>query len=203
MPYANLILTCEICEQPFKAHRPTQRFCSAACRATTQRKVSSIPCLAEGCEGGATVRGWCDLHYRRWLRSGDAKGWRNNPERRFWESVEKTEGCWLWRGAVSGTGYGRIKDDKQLFAVHRFAYELLVGDIPVGLEIDHLCRVRNCVNPDHLEAVTRQVNVQRAAPYRRYKAPPFPACSVCGKTLSKRTAKRCQEHADHSRRKKT
>ncbi len=77
----------------------------------------------------------------------------------FWNRVEKTDTCWLWRGPVSKqTGYG-ASGHHQL--AHRRAYELSVGPIPDGLVIDHLCSVRLCCNPAHLEAVTQQENVQR------------------------------------------
>lgn len=83
---------------------------------------------------------------------------------RLWPRVEKTETCWIWRGHVSTSGYGGISVDgtwHTIKRVHRVVYELLVGPIPDGLQIDHLCRVRACVNPLHLEPVTPKVNVHR------------------------------------------
>jgi len=74
---------------------------------------------------------------------------------------EPNTGCWLWSGADSGKGYGKFWDGERLTLAHRYAYERHVGPIPDGLQIDHLCRVRCCVNPDHLEAVTQQENVRR------------------------------------------
>lgn len=84
-------------------------------------------------------------------------------EDRFWEKVNKTDTCWLWTAAQNGAGYGqlRVNRSSNVYA-HRFAYELLVGPIPEGLQLDHLCRVRNCCNPDHLEAVTPKVNTNRS-----------------------------------------
>jgi hypothetical protein len=68
--------------------------------------------------------------------------------------------CWRWTGSPS-RGYGRIKVNQRAIQAHRWVYEQLVGPIPQGLELDHLCRVRHCVNPDHLEPVTRKVNLAR------------------------------------------
>lgn len=81
---------------------------------------------------------------------------------RFWPKVEKTETCWLWTAALSPMGYGRFRGaDGRTVQAHRFCYELIRGPIPDGLDLDHLCRVRNCVRPDHLEPVTRTENWRR------------------------------------------
>lgn len=73
-------------------------------------------------------------------------------------------GCWLWTAAVDkDPGYGRIWDGHRMAHAHRVVYELNVGPIPDGLELDHLCRVRHCVNPAHLEPVTHAENVRRGA----------------------------------------
>jgi len=69
--------------------------------------------------------------------------------------------CWLWTGAGTGNGYGKFWVFPRMVPAHRYAYEFCVGPIPEGLEIDHLCRVRNCVNPDHLEPVTHRENILR------------------------------------------
>ncbi len=81
-------------------------------------------------------------------------------------------GCWLWTGRINHLGYAQLSMyDRDAYrqrgrasvsvAAHRFAYELLVGPIPEGLEIDHLCRVRCCVNPLHLEPVSHGENIRR------------------------------------------
>lgn len=81
---------------------------------------------------------------------------------RFMGKVEiMPSGCWEWRAHIKNGGYGDFRYPGGRFA-HRASYELFVGPIPEGLQLDHLCRVRHCVNPDHLEPVTGAVNVQRA-----------------------------------------
>jgi hypothetical protein len=84
---------------------------------------------------------------------------------RFWIKVVDTGTCWLWTGTRARNGYGRFRKDHggPSFAAHRLAYELLVGPIPEGHDLDHLCRVRRCVNPAHLEPVTRAVNLARGS----------------------------------------
>ena len=79
---------------------------------------------------------------------------------RFWSKVDTSDECWLWMGTTS-KGYGRHHDSGTWHPAHRIAYELLVGPVPEGLTLDHLCRVRNCVNPAHLEPVTTRENVMR------------------------------------------
>lgn len=93
--------------------------------------------------------------------AGKRKSNRGVPlEQRFWEKVEKTDGCWLWVGSRDGNGYGLIRNGR-LVKAHRLSYEMHKGEIPDGMEIDHLCRVKACVNPAHLEAVTHRENMSR------------------------------------------
>lgn len=70
-------------------------------------------------------------------------------------------GCWVWTGGKSPSGYGVTSIDRRQVRVHRAVYELFVGPIPAGLQLDHLCRVRACCNPDHLEPVTCRENLLR------------------------------------------
>ena len=69
--------------------------------------------------------------------------------------------CWEWIGSLSN-GYGRLKNNYKSLQAHRVSYELTKGTIQRGLEIDHLCRNRKCVNPDHLEVVTTKINQERS-----------------------------------------
>ena len=88
---------------------------------------------------------------------------------RFWPKVEKLAGgCWRWTGALDSKGYGGFhvgpgRVGRRWVRAHRWSYEAVVGKIPPGLDLDRLCRNRACVNPEHLEPVTRQVNLKRGA----------------------------------------
>lgn len=86
-------------------------------------------------------------------------------EERLFPKVDATGICWLWTGAKNRGGYGVINRGRRFgtVVVHRAVWELLVGPIPEGTELDHVCRVRACCNPDHLEPVTRAVNVARGS----------------------------------------
>lgn len=82
------------------------------------------------------------------------------------QTAKSATGCWLWTGTLDGKGYGTIGVKRsdgtwRTAKAHRVSYETHVGPIPDGLELDHLCRVRRCVRPDHLEPVTSQVNTLR------------------------------------------
>ena len=81
-------------------------------------------------------------------------------EDRFLAKVDRTDDCWLWLGAKT-KGYGTFSADATQIYAHRWSYEQAYGRIPVGLELDHLCRTPACVRPDHLEAVTHQENARR------------------------------------------
>lgn len=98
----------------------------------------------------------------------------------FWSHVTKTEGCWLWSGTKSEKGYGLFRIDGKPKRAHRIAYEMIVGDVPEGFTLDHLCRVPGCVNPAHLEIVTSQENTRRGIEYRKQHDIPMNACLKYG-----------------------
>jgi len=143
-------------------------------------------CVLDDCarEAGlpGTARGLCHAHYRRWQRYGDPKGVpspRPSLVERLWPKFQRNaSGCWLWTATLNNKGYGMIGVGGQMRLAHRAAYELLVGPIPEGLDLDHLCHNadescaggtpcghRRCINPAHLEPATRSVNARRGRAY--------------------------------------
>jgi hypothetical protein len=80
---------------------------------------------------------------------------------RFMSYIEQSPDCWNWTGGLTSRGYGKFWRDGRTVSAHRTSYELHVGPIPDGLHIDHLCRNRRCVRPDHLEPVTARDNLLR------------------------------------------
>jgi len=133
---------------------------------------SHTSCVVQDCPGtDLQAHGMCRRHYLREWRHGDPTVSlldRSPAVDRFWKrTIRSADGCWEWIGGISKAGYGQMSDGGSNLA-HRFAYELLVGPIPDGLQIDHLCNVRNCVNPAHLEPVTGLENMRRMS--LRYQA---------------------------------
>lgn len=131
-------------------------------------------CIVPDCGKPHSGRGYCETHYKRWQKRGTvALPAVPSPEDRFWAKVDRNGPiseyrsdlgpCWIWTASVyQVSGYGQFSPIRGAKVVaHRFAYELLVGSVPEGLELDHLCRVRACVNPAHLEPVTHRENVRR------------------------------------------
>ena len=131
---------------------------------------------------------------------------RKSTEDRFWEKVNKdgAGGCWLWTAGVT-KGYGRFWDGKRTVQAHRWSWEDANGAIPGSLDTDHLCRVRRCVNPAHLETVTHQVNVLRgfspsALGAQRTRCPkghPYKGLNLYIGSKSKRYC--CECHRAHAR----
>lgn len=90
---------------------------------------------------------------------------RKNPACREEDRGHETP-CWIWLGAINDMGYGQFRRDGRGIYAHRASFERRFGPIPDGLELDHLCRVPACMNPDHLEPVSHVTNVRRGASAR-------------------------------------
>ena len=119
-------------------------------------------CSVAACNRFCFGHGWCQMHYQRWRRLRFHAP-RRDALTRFAATIQFTDSCWLWRGYIDPKGYGRFYWNKREGRAHRFSYETFIGPIPDGLTIDHLCRVRHCVWPDHLEAVSSRINILRGA----------------------------------------
>lgn len=119
-------------------------------------------CSLPDCDHVHRARGFCAMHYKRWWKHGNPYvGGMPVEETRFWQKVNLGEGCWQWLGAVAGD-YGRFMvANRRIVQAHRYAYEALVGPIPGGLTIDHLCTNKLCVKPSHMEPVTALENYRR------------------------------------------
>lgn len=98
---------------------------------------------------------------------------------RFWEKVgiAEADDCWPWLGSRNPAGYGQIfvATGKAPKKAHRVAWELLRGEIPDGLHLNHLCRVRHCVNPWHCDPVTNEINIARGK-FREWRRPKATHC---------------------------
>jgi hypothetical protein len=165
---------CLFCGNAFQLDKPSdrRRFCSQRCGYLNRRKLETRICPY--CQQPFVVkpadRQRCCSKICGARRAAPTRGPRFAAIDRFCRLVApQTNGCWYWQGKRQRSGYGRfaIRHARCTMA-HRWAYEYFIGPIPAGLEIDHLCRTRWCVNPLHLEAVTPAVNVARAAAVRTH-----------------------------------
>lgn len=125
-------------------------------------------CTFPDCNKRRVGRGLCLKHYMRWKRHGDPGATPRfcSLQERFWKYVTKTSRCWIWNGSKT-RGYGNFvikQRPTKCVRAHRYAYELLVAQIPNGMTIDHLCKNPSCVNPSHMEIVTFSENSKRGNP---------------------------------------
>jgi hypothetical protein len=123
-------------------------------------------CGQSWCHREFYAKGYCFAHYRR-ARDGRDMDMplqrRGDYEAKFWERVEKSEGCWTWTGGTAQSGYGVIRYDGRGQLAHRISYTLHFTPIPDGLQVDHKCHNPACVNPDHLRLATDALNRQNLA----------------------------------------
>jgi hypothetical protein len=85
----------------------------------------------------------------------------NTLENLLNQAYESQTGCWVWNGGVTNSGYGKATVNYKTVLMHRYMYEATYGPIEEGLQLDHLCRNKLCINPEHLEPVTAKVNMER------------------------------------------
>jgi hypothetical protein len=171
--------TCAHCNTAFLIKRSAAArgrgvFCGKACQVAASYLGKT--CDVQGCGRAPSCRRLCGLHYQRFLKDLPL----DTPVRlrgfpplvRFMGYVDRNGlipesrpdlgPCWIWIGARNGKdGYGSFRVTGQPTVAHRAGYQLIVGPIPEGLTLDHLCRNRRCVNPQHLEPVPFAVNVAR------------------------------------------
>lgn len=121
-------------------------------------------CNFDSCLSPVIARGWCNTHYRRWLRNGDAACRKRiqykSAEEAFAARTVRQGECLVWTGTLNTKGYGQMRDKGKMYRVHRWAYEQVHGAIPDGLVIDHLCHNRACAEITHLREVTNKQNME-------------------------------------------
>jgi hypothetical protein len=166
--------------------------------------VAHRQCEGAGCDRHANCGGgrFCRNHWKRFKRTGRIE--RPTAEERFFSRLTEDEnGCWNWPLVASNT-YGTVfEDNGKPWLPHRWSYTFLRAEIPEGLELDHLCRNRVCVNPWHLEPVTHRVNTLRGVgsaahckhgheytPENTYRDPKWGkrGCRTCRRAASNRSA---------------
>lgn len=123
----------------------------------------------------------------------------------FWGYVTKTDTCWVWNGGLDNHGYGAYRmPGKGRVKAHRVAYQQMVGPVPEGLELDHLCRNPACVRPEHLEPVTHAENVRRAMRSHCPHGHPFDEANTLYRPNGHRRCRQCCRESNRrsARRKK-
>ncbi len=115
-----------------------------------------IACTIRDCPKPITCRGWCWTHYNRWRVYGDPliKTRGNDRTMKFWSTFRRDpSGCWLWTGAVNPQGYGFFYTGSDQVMAHRWAYATMIEPVLDGVDVHHVCEVRACVNPTHLQPI--------------------------------------------------
>lgn len=133
-------------------------------------------CSFPGCDKPHCAKGLCNSHWAQKSRGQELTKLlnRESAEERFFRQTiipeDKANDCWIFTGngkgsgksaKIDGIGYGQLYSKGRKCMAHRFSYELHKGKIPEGYQLDHLCRVKNCVNPNHLQIVTQDENLRR------------------------------------------
>jgi HNH endonuclease len=126
-------------------------YCQCGCDAKTELSPKNI-----------TRNGWRKGEPKRYIHGHNRRGLRNADRDRYTIiDMGYETPCWVWDGPLVNNGYAQINVEGRLVMAHRYHYEKRFGPIPDGKQLDHLCCVRHCVNPEHLEPVTGTENVRR------------------------------------------
>lgn len=164
-------------------------------------------CVIDDCDGIAPEGSYCLKHLTRWIRYGDAsvnkKPGMYGPAAALEARTQKSsdpDGCWIWTGAIDGSGYGTMRIKNKSYSTHRVAYELARGEIPEGLFIDHLCRNRLCVNPSHMEPVTHVENQRRARSEFCERGHPMSGDNLRVTAAGRRSCRECDRLARSAKR---
>lgn len=139
---------------------------------SAMKRVARV-CSIDGCELIYSCGGFCKKHYDYNKKNGTPFPTIivNDDQKRFWSKVEKTDGCWFWRGTVLTNGYGQFSTKARRWSAHRYSYRLDKSEIPRGLLVCHSCDIPTCVNPEHLWLGTTRDNAQDMVGKGRDKPP--------------------------------
>jgi len=127
-------------------------------------------CSIEECTALNHARGWCAIHYQNWKRNGVPRPlveqfWGSQEDRLAKFSIRDGE-CLRWTKKHDADGYGQVRHDGQMRRVHRVAYTLAHGPVPDGLEVDHICHTRDCLNLEHLRLLAHKHNAENRSGLR-------------------------------------
>lgn len=150
--------TCSVenCPKPSDARGWCSMHYRRWCRYGRLSLLTRVTEACSSCSTPAKAKGLCQFHYDRKRRPG------RTPEERMFSKFLVGDDCWEWTGSKNASGYGNFRVPRGVVTTaHRAVYEWLVGPIPEGLQLDHLCFNRICVNPGHMEPVTLRENVRR------------------------------------------
>lgn len=134
---------------------------------------SAGTCSVDQCGRKHYAKGLCSSHWKQQFRGEEVRtlsGIAVPFKDLLWSRINQTDTCWLWTGPLTDKNYGYFQQDYQFWYAHRYMYTRFIGPIPEGIEIDHICWVTNCVNPEHLRLANRtQQNEYRQGPQKHSK----------------------------------